>query len=183
MILIVAGSVGSLLLRYVGPVAIREILSLGSVFPGLGGLFVYLLLVQTLGGCVVIPLTVAQVAARLRAPRPIAVRDEPGLMASLAVLAALVPGSLWMMGIAHRPVFWDVKHFDDVWNNATFYTSTAVPGAWLALVLARRWRPRADWVDRFGRGLGWFWVALLVAWQGGQAVQALDKFINTWGLQ
>lgn len=181
MILTGAGAVASLLLRHVGPGWAALAPRLGSVFSGLGGFFVYLLGAQSLGGCVVIPLMVAQVVVRLRAPRPLAVRDEPGLVASMAVLAALVPGAIWMMCIGHRPPFWTPNGFEQVWGITTQYTSTAVPGAWLALVLARRWRPRADWVDRFGRALGWYWVVLFVGWDAGLTVMAIDKAISTWG--
>jgi len=34
-----------------------------------------------------------------------------------------------------------------------------VSGAWIALALARRWRPERSWVDRLGRAIGVFWIA------------------------
>ena len=32
-------------------------------------------------------------------------------------------------------------------------------GAWLALLLARRWHPEPSWIDRMGRALGLYWVS------------------------
>ena len=37
-----------------------------------------------------------------------------------------------------------------------------VGGAWLALAMAGRWRAERWWVDRFGRLIGWFWIASAV---------------------
>jgi hypothetical protein len=33
-----------------------------------------------------------------------------------------------------------------------------VAGAWIALVLAGRWRAERSWIDRLGRGIGVFWI-------------------------
>jgi hypothetical protein len=36
----------------------------------------------------------------------------------------------------------------------------AVLGAWLALLMARGWRPEPSWLDRAGRVLGWAWLSM-----------------------
>ena len=42
-----------------------------------------------------------------------------------------------------------------------FGVSTAVAVAWILLAASRRWRPEPHWLDRTGRVLGWFWVAMI----------------------
>ncbi len=37
----------------------------------------------------------------------------------------------------------------------------AVAAVWLTLALTGRWRPRPDWLDRAGRILGIFWIAII----------------------
>ena len=39
--------------------------------------------------------------------------------------------------------------------------TAAVAVAWLTLALSGRWRPRPDWLDRAGRALGIFWLAIV----------------------
>jgi hypothetical protein len=41
----------------------------------------------------------------------------------------------------------------------------AVSAAWLTLILGRRWRPQRDWIDRAGRCLGGYWIAMIpITW-------------------
>jgi hypothetical protein len=52
--------------------------------------------------------------------------------------------------------------FDTAYFAATAYgTSTAVAAAWLLLAVSGRWRSEPDWLDRFGRALGAFWIAVI----------------------
>ena len=44
------------------------------------------------------------------------------------------------------------------------YVGLAVASTWMALVLAGRWRRSADWIDRFGRILGVFWIISGLVW-------------------
>jgi hypothetical protein len=66
----------------------------------------------------------------------------------------------WNLGpfIARRN--WIVIH--DPWATTVLWTSRhtglVVAGAWLALILARAWRPEPSWSDRAGRMLGVFWI-------------------------
>jgi hypothetical protein len=36
----------------------------------------------------------------------------------------------------------------------------ATAGGWVAIRLAGRPRPSADWIDRLGVGIGWFWILI-----------------------
>ncbi len=42
------------------------------------------------------------------------------------------------------------------------HAGLVVAGSWLALILAGRWRPERNWLDRAGRTLGWFWILAAV---------------------
>lgn len=183
MILTVAGAVGSFLLREVWPgyLSNDEQLASGAV-PGVGGLYRGFYAASTLGTCAVIPLMAALVVARLQAPRPRSIRDEPGFVAGLAVLVALLPGVFWYLSIRHRPGFREAESIEQAWQAWKHYITLAVPGAWMALVLGRRWCSRADWVDRSGRVLGWFWVVLFVAWKGVLACNAIIWALAQRGL-
>jgi hypothetical protein len=46
------------------------------------------------------------------------------------------------------------------------YAASAVAGAWLVLVLAGWWRPDRSWIDRFGRALGFGWLAISLVYHG-----------------
>ncbi len=53
-----------------------------------------------------------------------------------------------------------------VYNSAYFASSafgisTAVAAVWLLLIASRRWRSQPDWLDRLGRALGAYWVAII----------------------
>ena len=37
----------------------------------------------------------------------------------------------------------------------------AVGAAWLLLVVSGRWRAEPVWIDRLGRALGIFWIAII----------------------
>ena len=37
----------------------------------------------------------------------------------------------------------------------------AVASSWIVLLASGRWRPERSWIDRAGRVLGWFWIAVL----------------------
>jgi hypothetical protein len=51
--------------------------------------------------------------------------------------------------------------------NSTYFVSTAfgistsVAAVWLLLAVSRRWRSQPDWLDRFGRVLGFYWVGTI----------------------
>jgi hypothetical protein len=37
----------------------------------------------------------------------------------------------------------------------------AVASSWILMLASGRWRPERSWIDRAGRALGWFWIAIL----------------------
>jgi len=51
----------------------------------------------------------------------------------------------------------DMDHF----VNTMAMIGVAVASSWVLLLVSRQWRPERSWVDRAGRALGWFWIAIL----------------------
>jgi hypothetical protein len=92
---------------------------------------------------------------------------QPGFAACLAVVVVIVlVGSMNFAFLEYR--------MDDVplWPKVRAYLAltltfnqgqcaAAVAIAWLTLALTGRWRPRPDWLDRAGRALGIFWLAVV----------------------
>ena len=109
--------------------------------------------------------TVAVLAIRLRRPRARLSRlaGQPGFVAGIAAVAvgsvvlsfALISEALlgWIGGSILRPITF-VRLPD--------HLAPAVAGAWLTLVVGRRWRPDSGLIDRLGRMLGAGWIALLL---------------------
>jgi hypothetical protein len=83
-------------------------------------------------------------------------------VACLAVMASLFPGMAWYAAIRHRPGFQNAGWFEQAWLLVTYWSRTAVLGAWTGQFMTRRWRPESSWIDRAGRMLGAFWIVLLV---------------------
>ncbi len=173
MILVVAGAVAALLGRSIAP-NLNEPLP-----PGFAAIWQYLAWVQLLGSCAAVPGMAAMIAIRLRRPRPSRLRlgFQPGFVACVAVVGSLAPGLAWYVGIRHRPGFQRPGSFDQVWYCVTEWTGTTVLGAWIALILARRWRPEPSWIDRAGRAqlprvvsttredFGWAAATAVARWQ------------------
>ena len=133
--------------------------------------------------CLVVPWMASLILLRLMRPRPTRARlaGQPGFVACVAVVASLLPGLAWIASIQHRPGFQRAFGFQQGWNCALSWTSTAVAGAWIALALTRRWRPEPSWIDRLGRALGAYWVVVLV---GGYALEwcnGILKLLAKWG--
>jgi len=51
----------------------------------------------------------------------------------------------------------DMDHF----VNTMAMIGVAVASSWVLLLVSRQWRPERSWIDRAGRALGWFWIAIL----------------------
>jgi hypothetical protein len=130
-------------------------------------------------------LTVALVAIQMRKPRPVARRlsRAPGAAACMVASAVLLVIALWAATTrATGRVVEFEQHVSVIPNRGgrgsggnlilpvevrwlTVYgdrVGFAVAGAWLALLLAGRWRPEATWIDRLGWSLGWLWLSLTV---------------------
>ena len=181
MVLVAAVAVGSLLARAYLPGLSRLMRIFNS--PRMGGVSsvgrVRLWLYGP-GSCMVVPLMAATLALRLRRPRPkwLRIARQPGFAACAAAMASLVPGIAVRVSMRNRPGFWRPDSFDQVWNGVIYWTGPAVVGGWLALALCRRWKAEPDWVDRFGRLLGFYWVALY-AWGVGQRwIEKLLSFLS-----
>ncbi len=112
--------------------------------------------------------TVALIPLRLRRPRPPRRRlaGQPGLAATVGAGGSLAISGLWIAAVraaGGEAIFED----NDValWQvvAAPGLAGAAVLGSWIALILGRRWRAEASWIDRLGRLLGCYWIALAIA--------------------
>ncbi|SIO57616.1 hypothetical protein SAMN05444166_5445 [Singulisphaera sp. GP187] len=101
--------------------------------------------------CLIIPLTLALIVARLRQPRPSSWRLQPGFVASVALCLAAV-------------VSIDVEYFNLIMIPpliGSILPGGAVLFSWLVLLTIRRWHPEAGWIDRSGRVVGALWLATI----------------------
>jgi hypothetical protein len=46
-------------------------------------------------------------------------------------------------------------------STTAFGASAGVAIAWILLAANGRWRSEPHWLDRMGRTLGWFWIAII----------------------
>jgi hypothetical protein len=37
----------------------------------------------------------------------------------------------------------------------------SIAASWFLLLITGRWRSERSWIDRAGRALGWYWIAIL----------------------
>jgi hypothetical protein len=61
------------------------------------------------------------------------------------------------MGLPSGYLWFDADHF----LNTMAMIGVAVGSGWMLLLVSGRWRPERSWIDRAGRVLGWFWIAIL----------------------
>ena len=89
---------------------------------------------------------------------------------TLVVREALKSNNLFAMDIwealtipfrIRGPVTGRTIYSGPYFSTTAFGASTAVAVAWILLAAGRRWRPEPHWLDRTGRVLGWFWVAMI----------------------
>lgn len=167
MILIAATAVGLALTRLnlevlkTGPAGrIRPIRSIGELMEMLPQLAV-----ASLPGAAMISLALGLI--RLRRPRPSIRRiaRQPGALACLAAVASAV-GLPLLMYLACLAAPRRVPGGD--WPLVIvlilpMQVGCSVAGAWLALAARRSWRPEPSWIDRAGRLLGLYWIALIPA--------------------
>src|SRR4051794_14909421 len=118
--------------------------------------------------------TVTVPILRMRAPRPPARRRlaQPGVVACYAALAGVVWAAIGLAGmlaadrlgansLESAPERW-LFHF--VVEELFAYIGLSVAASWVGVALAGRWRRSADWIDRFGRMLGVFWILTGLLW-------------------
>jgi hypothetical protein len=110
--------------------------------------------------------TLALAVMVLTRARSVPMLAQPGPAACLAAAAAIVV-TLARMSIKAYAMFsgtgnpfqfrYIYPHIVSGWSVRVGF---AVLGAWVAVLLTRRWRPRHSWLDRAGRALGWAWIAI-----------------------
>lgn len=77
-------------------------------------------------------------------------------------LAVLFVGYIGVSGYQLTPWPRDYLLFDtDHLLNTMGMIGLAVACGWMLLLVSGRWRPERSWIDRAGRVLGWFWIAIL----------------------
>ncbi len=166
MILVAASAVAAWLVNAYWPGFVRAMAFAQQQMRGERGLWVIRLFSWLYGpiSCVAVPMMAALVALRFEPPRPSIRRlaRGPGFAAGMAGIASLLPGLAWFAAVRHRPGFRRPDAFEQVWLLITSWTAASVAGAWLALILMRRWRAEPHWIDRLGRLLGAYWLVVLI---------------------
>jgi hypothetical protein len=127
--------------------------------------------------------TLSLVPIRLLPPRP-PLRQlgrQPGLMAALAVGVATVIGGLHY-AMECTAIGWESSAAISA-NMAVVTTvptlfGLAVLVAWMTLIVGRRWRAEASWIDRLGRAVGFFWIVAGFAITGA-AMYRLTRPFNS----
>ncbi len=109
--------------------------------------------------------TVALIPLRLRRPRPPWRRlaRQPGLAAASAATLALAPLGLvlaWAWTVKGLAAFFAGDLELPLFLFGPTLVGAAVLGSWSTLVLGRRWRAERSWIDRLGRALGVYWIAM-----------------------
>jgi hypothetical protein len=85
---------------------------------------------------------------------------QPGLVACAAAAAAMAPGAAIAIAIT---LFRHVPRWspgNDFWPLAEARITPAVIAAWILLAATGRWRAEPTFIDRAGRALGAYWIAL-----------------------
>ena len=65
----------------------------------------------------------------------------------------------------NRVLLWNPNEWNTgpYWFEVEAAVTAAILGVWSYLILARAWKPRADWHDWLGRWLAWCWLGQLPA--------------------
>jgi hypothetical protein len=125
---------------------------------------------------VIVPCTVTWMLAllilRLRRPRPRLRRiaRQPGSVACFAAVSVTVVGLAVQIPstIAMEMQGGTLTAVNPSWALYLIFVdlptciSYAVAASWATLALGGRWRPEPGWIDRIGRTLGFFWLALIL---------------------
>lgn len=128
-----------------------------------------------LGWPVVAMETLALILLRLRRPRPIGRRlfAPPGVAA--CIIAAVMLALMLVTEAANATDY--LLRYPTLFPRGRILETmvhkmlggvvspsigSAVAASWVAMALARRWRPEPSWIDRAGRALGWLWIGLIL---------------------
>lgn len=63
--------------------------------------------------------------------------------------------------LSKGPILTFAAYAGPFFSTTAFGASAAVASAWLLLYASGRWRSEANWLDRMGRLLGWFWIVII----------------------
>ena len=94
----------------------------------------------------------ATMCARVLGQPNLAVRNVTGIGGG-----GVGRGGGCFMGLPPGYLWFDTDHF----LNTMAMIGVAVGSSWILLLVSGRWRPEPSWIDRAGRVLGWFWIAIL----------------------
>jgi hypothetical protein len=108
---------------------------------------------------------------RLTPPRPSWMRltRQPGAVACMVGSVALIL-EIGTAALFYHFVNTTYTSYNGVWSyvlgldgmrRVASRVSFAVGAAWFLLVIGGRWRAEPSWIDRVGRAVGIFWVALI----------------------
>lgn len=114
-------------------------------------------------GLLLLVLSAASVVIRLRRPRPRYRRlwMQPGFTAcALALFGFAVSASSTALRF-HASLFSSEYYTRAAFFEGWPYAGPAVLGAWLTLILTRRWRSERSTIDRLGRLVGLCWLVEL----------------------
>jgi hypothetical protein len=114
--------------------------------------------------------SLALLAVRLRGPRSRLSR-RPGVVPSVVVAGLLLAGLVRTIARSLSPdiPFWmswrmrlgrPLTTLGSLLQGADSGTGFATAAAWLVLLAGGWWRPEPSWVDRAGRLLGCYWIAM-----------------------
>ena len=63
--------------------------------------------------------------------------------------------------LGRGPILVIADYAGPYFSTTAFGATTAVAAAWSLLFLSGRWRSDSGWLDRMGRLMGWFWLAII----------------------
>jgi hypothetical protein len=166
MILIVATSIGIVLVRAILPNILAGIMSIVADFAhppkqGASATVDAWLVALLAASPLLAAWTVALLLLHLRRPRPHlnCMLRQPGAVACVIATLGMafcatwvIP--MWVRGDSALLVALRFVYHGDV--------GVAVLGGWAVLVLSGRWRPEPSWLDRAGRIIAVTWIAVVV---------------------
>ncbi len=102
--------------------------------------------------------TLAALMLRLRSPRPSMRRlmRQPGAVSSSAATLLILLGCVHYLLDLNNPSWHDIP-----FEFTVFSLGGGVASAWLTLALSMRWRAERSGIDRLGRALGVYWLAMV----------------------
>ena len=125
--------------------------------------------------------TLAVLLLRFKHPRPPRryLARQPGVVACAASVLAAAAGAsaLMLVMVARHYAQGDSIALTDRFATRFMegmapYMGFSVLAAWLVLVLNKMWRPEPSWIDRLGRVMGVFWIAMIpiFVWPSGRLI-------------